>query len=74
MECKDQCFRRLEQLGVSSLAYKRGFLQHSYEGTLSVKDQIIIGFHFVTAAVHPSTGYHVCRMLASAPTIMAAIE
>jgi lycopene beta-cyclase len=75
MECKDRCLRRLEHLGVKIIDIEEEeYCYIPMGGALPAKDQRIIGFGGATATVHPSTGYHLCRMLASAPAVAAAIE
>jgi lycopene beta-cyclase len=75
MECKERCLRRLEHLGVKITDIEEEeYCYIPMGGALPAKDQRVIGFGGATATVHPSTGYHLCRMLASAPAVATAIE
>ena len=74
-ECKDRCLKRLDHLGIKMIDIEEEeYCYIPMGGALPAKDQRIIGFGGATATVHPSTGYHLCRMLASAPAVASAIE
>jgi len=73
--CKDRCLTRLSHLGIE--------IQHIEEeeycyipmgGALPAKDQRVIGLGGASATVHPSTGYHLCRMMTSAVQVAKAID
>ena len=43
-------------------------------GSLPIKDQRVIGLGGAAAMVHPSTGYHLCRMMIGASDMAQTIE
>lgn len=73
-ECKDRCFRRLEHLGIEvTRIHEEEFCYIPMGGALPVKDQRVIGLGGSAAMVHPSTGYHLCRMMMGASKMATAI-
>lgn len=72
-ECKDRCYARLKHLGITvTKVYEEEFCYIPMGGALPAKDQRVIGLGGASAMVHPSTGYHLCRMMMGA-TDMASI-
>jgi lycopene beta-cyclase len=75
MECKERLMARLEHHGIKILEVEEEeFCYIPMGGALPAKDQRVIGFGGAAATVHPSTGYHICRMMASASDVATAIE
>jgi lycopene beta-cyclase len=74
-ECKDRCFKRLEHLGIKpTKIYEEEFCYIPMGGALPQRDQRIFGFGGAAAMVHPSTGYHLCRMLMGGTDAARAIK
>jgi len=74
-ECKKRCYKRLEYHGVKV----HGVEEEEYcyipmGGELPDLTQRIIGFGGAANMVHPSTGYHACRMLAASTDLAEAIS
>ena len=75
MECKERLMARLKFHGIKVIdTEEEEFCYIPMGGALPAKDQRVIGFGGAAATVHPSTGYHLCRMMASAPAVAAAVE
>jgi len=76
-ECKKRCMARLKHLGVSvrpgSIAEEE-FCYIPMGGPLPAAGQRVVAFGGAAATVHPSTGYQLCRMMASAKEVAAAIN
>mmetsp|Transcript_5451 Transcript_5451/g.7730 ORF Transcript_5451/g.7730 Transcript_5451/m.7730 type:complete len:613 (+) Transcript_5451:134-1972(+) len=74
-ECKDRCFQRLEHLGIKVVDIEEEeFCYIPMGGSLPLKDQRVIGLGGGAAMVHPSTGYHLCRVMMGATDMAAAIQ
>lgn len=74
-ECKDRCYRRLEHLGISvTKVYEEEFCYIPMGGALPARDQRVVGLGGAAAMVHPSTGYHICRVLMGAVDAASALE
>lgn len=74
-ECKDRCFRRLEYLGIKvDKVVEEEYCYIPMGGALPARDQRILAFGGSAAMVHPSTGYHICRMLMGATDAARAIR
>mmetsp|Transcript_31957 Transcript_31957/g.68042 ORF Transcript_31957/g.68042 Transcript_31957/m.68042 type:complete len:282 (-) Transcript_31957:65-910(-) len=76
-ECKARCMARLEHLGVK---IKPGSI-HDEErccipmgGPLPDPNQRTVAFGGAAAMVHPSTGYHLCRMMAGAASLARSLD
>lgn len=73
-ECKDRCFQRLKYLGIDvAKIEEEEFCYIPMGGSLPLKDQRIIALGGSAAMVHPSTGYHLCRMLMGAADVANSI-
>ena len=74
-ECKDRCFKRLEHLGIKATKIEEEeFCYIPMGGALPQRDQRIFGFGGAAAMVHPSTGYHLCRMMMGGTDAAKAIK
>jgi len=74
-ECKDRFFRRLRYLGITPIKVEdEEFCYIPMGGSLPIKDQRVIGLGGAAAMVHPSTGYHLCRMMIGASDMARTIE
>jgi lycopene beta-cyclase len=74
-ECKDRFFRRLNYLGITPTNIEEEeFCYIPMGGSLPIKDQRVIGLGGAAAMVHPSTGYHLCRMMIGASDMAQTIE
>jgi lycopene beta-cyclase len=74
-ECKDRCFKRLEYLGIDVAEIEEEeYCYIPMGGSLPLKDQRVIALGGSAAMVHPSTGYHLCRMLMGAASVADAIS
>ena len=74
-ECKDRCMTRLEYLGIKVKDIEEEeFCYIPMGGSLPAKGQRIIGVGGAAAMVHPSTGYHLCRMMMGASDAVRTIE
>lgn len=75
-ECKRRAMRRLDHLGISivdgSIAEEE-FCYIPMGGALPDLGQRVVAVGGAAATVHPSTGYQLCRMLASAPGLTKAL-
>ena len=75
-QLRKRAHRRLKHLGVE---VRRGSLLEeercniSMGGPLPDPTQRIVAFGAAASMVHPSTGYQLCRMLAAAPALAAAL-
>lgn len=73
-ECQDRCYQRLKYLNIPI----KSIVEEEYcyipmGGALPAKDQRVIGIGGAAAMVHPSTGYHLCRMLMGASDMATTI-
>ena len=74
-ECKDRCMKRLEFLGIDvASVLEEEYCYIPMGGSLPLKDQRVIGLGGSAAMVHPSTGYHLCRMLMGAANVANAVN
>ncbi|KAI2505435.1 Lycopene cyclase protein [Fragilaria crotonensis] len=74
-ECKERCFKRLEYLGIDVAEIEEEeYCYIPMGGSLPLKDQRVIALGGSAAMVHPSTGYHLCRMLMGAASVADAIS
>lgn len=74
-ECKDRCFRRLDHLGIKVNAIEEEeFCYIPMGGSLPIRAQRVVGLGGASAMVHPSTGYHLCRMLMGVADAVSAME
>jgi lycopene beta-cyclase len=74
-ECKDRFDRRLKYLGITpTKVEEEEFCYIPMGGSLPCKDQRVIGVGGAAAMVHPSTGYHLCRMMMGACDMAETIE
>lgn len=75
-ECKRRCFARLKHLGVSirpGSIEDEEFCYIPMGGALPEPGQRIVAFGGAAATVHPSTGYQLCRMMASSVDVAQVI-
>eukprot|EP00437_Effrenium_voratum_P011976 CAMPEP_0181450544 /NCGR_PEP_ID=MMETSP1110-20121109/28230_1 /TAXON_ID=174948 /ORGANISM="Symbiodinium sp., Strain CCMP421" /LENGTH=626 /DNA_ID=CAMNT_0023574767 /DNA_START=46 /DNA_END=1922 /DNA_ORIENTATION=+ len=75
-ECKQRCFARLRHLGVSyreETISDEEFCYIPMGGNLPEPGQRIVAFGAAAAMVHPSTGYQLCRMMASSKDVADTI-
>ena len=73
-ECKRRAYARLASHGISVLGVEEEeYCYIPMGGELPDLTQRVVGFGGAANMVHPSTGYHACRMLAAAPRLAAAI-
>lgn len=73
-ECKSRAVQRLKYHGIDVLGVEEEeFCYIPMGGELPSVDQRIIPFGGAANMVHPSTGYHVCRMMAAAPDLADSI-
>jgi lycopene beta-cyclase len=74
-ECKDRFYKRLEYLGIKpTKVIEEEFCYIPMGGALPIRDQRILGLGGAAAMVHPSTGYHICRVLMGATDAANAIK
>eukprot|EP00529_Nitzschia_sp_RCC80_P016828 CAMPEP_0113483062 /NCGR_PEP_ID=MMETSP0014_2-20120614/23241_1 /TAXON_ID=2857 /ORGANISM="Nitzschia sp." /LENGTH=645 /DNA_ID=CAMNT_0000376599 /DNA_START=41 /DNA_END=1978 /DNA_ORIENTATION=+ /assembly_acc=CAM_ASM_000159 len=74
-ECKDRCFRRLKHLGITvDNVVEEEYCYIPMGGALPARDQRILALGGSSAMVHPSTGYHICRMMMGATDAARAIR
>ncbi|KAJ1438571.1 lycopene cyclase protein-domain-containing protein [Ochromonadaceae sp. CCMP2298] len=73
-ECKKRGLRRLEYHGVKVLEVEEEeFCYIPMGGELPDSSQRVIGFGGAANMVHPSTGYHACRMMAASTDLAEAV-
>jgi lycopene beta-cyclase len=75
-ECKDRLFARLSHLGITVRPCSikdEEFCNIPMGGPLPEPGQRVIAFGGAAALVHPSTGYHLCRMMAAAKELTDAV-
>jgi hypothetical protein len=73
-ECKERCFQRLKYLGINvEDIEEEEFCYIPMGGALPIKDQRVVALGGAAAMVHPSTGYHLCRMLMGAADVADAV-
>ncbi|GAX21707.1 lycopene beta-cyclase [Fistulifera solaris] len=74
-ECKDRCIERLKYHRIKvTEVYEEEFCYIPMGGALPAKDQRIIGLGGSAVMVHPSTGYHLCRVLMAAADVAEVIR
>ena len=76
-ECKRRALRRLEHLGVAlvpSTVEEEEFCYIPMGGSLPDLTQRVVAIGGAAATVHPSTGYQLCRMLASSTEVASALN
>lgn len=72
--CKDRCYKRLKHLGIKSVDVdEEEFCYIPMGGPLPERGQRIVGFGGAAAMVHPSTGYHLCRMMMASTFVSKAV-
>lgn len=73
-ECKGRAMQRLKYHGIELFDIEEEeYCYIPMGGELPSVDQRIIPFGGAANMVHPSTGYHVCRMMAAAPDLADCI-
>jgi lycopene beta-cyclase len=73
-ECKRRALLRLEHHGMKvSNVEEEEYCYIPMGGELPDRTQRVIGFGGAANMVHPSTGYHACRMLAASPDLSKVI-
>ena len=73
-ECKKRAYARLGYHGINVLGLEEEeYCYIPMGGELPDLTQRIIGFGGAANMVHPSTGYHACRMLAASTDVAAVI-
>ncbi|GAX10298.1 lycopene beta-cyclase [Fistulifera solaris] len=74
-ECKDRCIERLKYHRIKvTEVYEEEFCYIPMGGALPAKDQRIIGLGGSAVMVHPSTGYHLCRVMMAAADVAEVIR
>lgn len=74
-ECKDWFFQRLDYLGVKvTKIIEEEYCYIPMGGALPIRDQRIFALGGAAAMVHPSTGYHLCRVLMGVSDAARAIK
>jgi len=74
-ECKERCFTRLKYHGIEVTdVLEEEFCYIPMGGALPSRDQRVVGIGGASVMVHPSTGYHLCRVLMGATALTKAIQ
>jgi len=73
-ECKKRAYRRLQHHGINVLEVEEEeYCYIPMGGEIPDLSQRVVGFGGAANMVHPSTGYHACRMMAAATDLSRAI-